>query len=452
MENNFVHLDAINERDHTSDLDDILLDKKRGSSRVTKVVKSKTNKTNVETPIITSTQYYAEPQIITKYKIDDLRKLLKHYKGTIQFKISPKEYGYETVRFLKERFKVIYDFALIGTKPKLTERIVYFFNLDISARQIQKNWRRYMVLLIGKLRGPAVKDRSMCVNETDFYTLEPLVEIHNHDFFSFRDKNNFVYGFETDSLLNCIKHQKRFVKNPYTRDSMQDIVPNILKLVRMQMIIQMNQEMANYAKRPSSCTNVLNTVRNPLGDQQNNITEGGGGSAQIISQLSSTILPSLRAMEHPSHYNSAEMVLNIRGLRCKSFQERVEHIFMEIHHLGHYVDSRWFLNLERRDFIRFFRCLYDIWHYRAGISLDIKIKICPLWDPFVMINPDRINYIDISLLDIQLLSVSVMEYMIFTGIDDEYRMLGTFHVLTAMTIVSPEARANMLWLYESILY
>lgn len=42
--------------------------------------------------------------------------------------------------------------------------------------------------------------------------------------------------------------------------------------------------------------------------------------------------------------------------------------------------------------------------------------------------------------------------MVYSGINVDMRRLGTFHALTALTIVSRDARIAMPWLYESIIY
>jgi hypothetical protein len=42
--------------------------------------------------------------------------------------------------------------------------------------------------------------------------------------------------------------------------------------------------------------------------------------------------------------------------------------------------------------------------------------------------------------------------MVYTGIDVEYQKLGALHVLSVLTIVSMDARRNMMWLYESLVY
>jgi len=58
-----------------------------------------------------------------------------------------------------------------------------------------------------KNAGPAFKmsQRSICKNDTDFATLEPLVEIPFNQFFSFIDDDGDVYGFDIISF-NSLLH------------------------------------------------------------------------------------------------------------------------------------------------------------------------------------------------------------------------------------------------------
>ena len=62
---------------------------------------------------------------------------------------------------------------------------------------------------------------------------------------------------------------------------------------------------------------------------------------------------------------------------------------------------------------------------------------------------DDIN--DYSLEDLQNLCLSVIEDMVYTGVDVEYKTLGALHVLSVLTIVSYSAREAMPWLYESLI-
>ena len=151
-------------------------------------------------------------------------------------------------------------------------------------------------------------------------------------------------------------------------------------------------------------------------------------------------------------YNIPQMIDKMRELRAKPFADRVQGLFMEVDQLGHYTQAQWFMQLERRDYVRYFRTLQDIWRYRAQLSFSVKQKICPLWDPFIAQSTEHANYITMPETQLQNLCITVMEDMVCTGIDNDSRMLGAFHVLSALTIVSPAARASMMWLYESLVY
>ena len=45
----------------------------------------------------------------------------------------------------------------------------------------------------------------------------------------------------------------------------------------------------------------------------------------------------------------------------------------------------------------------------------------------------------------------VMENMTYSGINIDSRKIGVLHILTALTMVSINARQTMPWLYESII-
>ena len=47
-------------------------------------------------------------------------------------------------------------------------------------------------------------------------------------------------------------------------------------------------------------------------------------------------------------------------------------------------------------------------------------------------------------------SLTIMENFIYTGINSEFKQIGAMHVLSALTIVSPQARGSLPWLYESV--
>ena len=78
-----------------------------------------------------------------------------------------------------------YKLRIGGRKADVIERLVNYFNTNASALRIQTCFRSWISRYIVRLRGPAYMDKSICVNDTDFCSMEPLSEIESNYFFSF---------------------------------------------------------------------------------------------------------------------------------------------------------------------------------------------------------------------------------------------------------------------------
>ena len=401
---------------------------------------------------ITPQEYLQNPLVLDKLKLPELRSVLKHYKQMLSFEITQaylnilENYGTDDIRRMKQNIKSLYNFALSGTKPAIQSRIRSFFLMWKSALKIQTRFRGFMVRYSQVLRGPAISNRSLCVNETDFYTLEPLNEIFVLDFFSYKTQDGFIYGFDSNSIRaqmkSCSKNNKK-LNNPYTREPMKDLLPRIRKLGRFSKILNVAMYGPPQRSTPSSPP-VQNTV----------IPNGPFTSLTTLIQRSvsqqNINIRSNVAMLLPVEYNHEEMVAKLREIRTKTFLERVRLLFMEYYHLGQYTEENWFLQLSDRDFARLYRTLHDNWHFRSGLSFRVKVSICPLWDPFIMQTAESLTN-DTNEESIEKrMCLNIMEEMAYTGINDDYRLLGVFHSLTALTFVSTPARNSMMWLFESM--
>lgn len=137
----------------------------------------------------------------TKNELIDLVKLnsKKDSENKELFKVRKQEYT-------KNRVKSFFEFVFIGR-----------MNED-KIRLIQKNFRIFIKRKNIKQRGLATYNRSICVNNCDFYTFDPLEEIETYNFYSYVDNNKFVYGFHIESISELFKRKKGKVKNPYNRD------------------------------------------------------------------------------------------------------------------------------------------------------------------------------------------------------------------------------------------
>jgi len=349
---------------------------------------------------------YAYKEIpIKEYKLDELKKAAKKYKLLIS-----------------------------GNKSALINRLQLHFKQIKNAIIIQKNFRRLVVKIMLSLRGPAFKNRNLCVNDTDFVTMEPLNEIPNENFFSYKDNKQFIYGFNITSIIQMIRTKGKF-SNPYNREELdKNMLKNIKKLYRLCFIIYPDFKNENEPNRNSPNTMINNNI-------------------EILNNNNS-------AMRYYNHINTnnygnliRELKEKIRIIREKTIEQRITELFIEFDHLGNYTNSAWFSTLDVTQYIRLYRCILDIWNSRGQLSYSVKSKICLLGSPFTEIIPRTFFTNDsISHERIQNGCLTIFENLIYTGIDEEHRKLGAFHALTALTVVSRDARQAMPWLYESIVY
>jgi hypothetical protein len=120
---------------------------------------------------------------------------------------------------------------ITGNKTVLVGRITNYFLKHRYAILIQKYLRRFFVKRSFQLRGAALHNRSICINETDFFTLEPLGDIPFQEFYSYTDANHFTYGFNICSLITLLKRQGRAIMNPYNRSKIpENIIGDVIRL------------------------------------------------------------------------------------------------------------------------------------------------------------------------------------------------------------------------------
>jgi len=363
---------------------------------------------------LTYNAYYNNNVNLKKYKLPELKTIIKEY-----------------------------NLTRTGKKEILIERIETLFHKMRTSSKIQKVFRGWLVRHSFKLRGHALKNRKLCVNDTDFVTLEPLHEIPYELFYSYKDEKDFVYGFSLVSLMQLIKN-KTPLKNPYNREKfpdtcIKDIISlnNITKLIYKDLVDEVEFYQSNNLIRRKQITRQVS-------EGNRNVNENPVFSTEYYRP---TIIPGI--------YNVSEMNIKYNFIiesRTKNIQTRIQNLFMEIDQLGNYSQSAWFSNLDRIGCLRFYRCLCDLWSYRAQLSYEMKKKICPFIEPFANIFSRSVLYNDAPLEDFQILCITVMENLIYCGFDDEYRKISAFHLLSALTVVSPPARLAMPWLYESIAY
>jgi hypothetical protein len=289
-----------------------------------------------------------------------------------------------------------YKLPVSGNKPSLIERLEHYFKDSKYAEIIQKYVRRHFVKRSFALRGEALLHRKICVNDTDFYTMEPLVEISAMSFFSYKDENGYIYGFDMISLLQWIKQKPLFI-NPYNREKISVDVKNRLfhlcKLIKIICSGYLDKEtMAIIAPiRPSSIR-----FRPRLGRRLINVGDLSNAIMENIviqsshSEITTTYIPNTgdsanvqntifatSEIVNPYH----EIIEKMRNIRSKSIHTRMIELFMEIDNLGNYTQSSWFSNLAFPGYILLYQKLYDIWNFQ-GIPYNIKRLRARIFDTY----------------------------------------------------------------------
>ena len=244
------------------------------------------------------------------------------------------------------------------------------------------------------------------------------------------DSKEFIYGFDICSLIHFIK-QKSKLENPYNREKLgNEITNNIKKLYRFCFIVFPDFKNEN--------EKLVSNSQPPMYQQS---------AHQQSAHQQSAHQQNINNVNNINHNTNQEQQNRLNRLiinRRNSLSQRITDLFLEMDQLGNYTSTNWF-NLSASNYIRLYRHLYDIWFLRSQLTRETRYNICPMNSPFTAERNMVLNFEYIKTA-----CVEVFENLVFMGIDDEHRRLGTFHALTALTIVSMDAREAMPWLYESV--
>lgn len=274
-----------------------------------------------------------------------------------------------------------------GNKDQLTKRLYNYLRLSQHAIRIQRAYRRTAIERFRHAKGPAAIKRSICVNDSDFLTMEKVSDIPYGQFFSFEESGT-VYGFDILSLFNLFSKKSRPCLNPYTRAEIPATV-----LASLRYVIHMSRSLG----------------------------------LQVEVELEEEEM-------------DEEKQLEMRGVALfQAIGESTQYI----------VDHMWWWRLGRISLIRFIREVHDIWSYRAQLTDDVKRQICPPHgNPFQHLGLNTLQVSDVDTL--RTTSLRIMERMITTSHDEGSRGLGANYVLCALSLVNENVAEQFPWLYQSV--
>ena len=155
---------------------------------------------------------------------------------TVKVDITYDNYKNNSIDFTKYKLPELkdalkkYNLKISGKKEVLIERLETYFKKHTKSITIQRFFRGWIVRYFIKLKGPAFKDVSLCTNDTDFVTMEPLNEMSKDVFYSYKDSKNFIYGFDITSLIQMLQ-KKNKIENPYNREKIDQTKTKEIKTV-----------------------------------------------------------------------------------------------------------------------------------------------------------------------------------------------------------------------------
>ena len=445
----------------------------------------------------------AKPLIKLDVEIEDINKasVTKNAKSAKSVKPCAKEISFHNYKILedtkekeKEKEKVDYKAAelkemciiiqreydykkikITGAKQEMKQSVYNFYNDTIHCIKIQLKFKSYLRRKLNKLRGPALRNRDVCINETDFYTLDPIRDIPNNQFFSYEEhcyshnNNNHddvknvkmsCFGFDIASIFNLILSDngveneyglsRRLIwnesNNPYNRNKIpHNVIRDILKIIKLDRIL--NSKRTNNKNNNNNKNKKVNRKGNNNNNNNNNNYEYDNNHYFEEDEFNN----------NNAHNGSIVISLPQDVLTPQQlFRQHVLRLFQNINSLGHYSDPEWFIALTYEQHITFLRELIDIWNYRAELSHQARTAIYPPYgDPFphyVMGWITHQFYLYLSPDNIININLTVIERFINSAVSEADRCLGSNFILCALTLVSIPAREALPWLYQSVMH
>lgn len=293
------------------------------------------------------------------------------------------DYNVKQLKIILKSFKL----KISGNKNELSVRIYDHMKKNYYSIIIQKTFRmhlRYKFYRI--LTNHTNKDIKMN-NDSDFYTMEEIDNVHPLHIYTYQDDDKFTYQFKITSLMKYLDKDNN--ANPYNRKEFTSTLMSEIKFVRRMYKI--------YEELCEKST-----------EQEEILTR----RQKITLQLTD--------------------------------------LFQMIDELGNISDINWILNLNKRQLVLFMRELHDIWGYRAQLDDESKRNICPPnGTPFSDIHMNVVNRFQDTNFLLET-CITMFTNLLKTTADDTNKSLVALYILSALTIVSQEAADALPWLYQSV--
>jgi len=299
------------------------------------------------------------------------------------------QYKY-TIKDLKDILKRLH---LPKCKDKKKNEIQTFCTnilfLSYKIQKIQKVWRNYFIRQFNTTLGPSYGKYQLSNNNDDFLTTENIKDIDYYYYFSFKDKDNFIYTFHIFSIYSLL--QKNLKQNPYNRNDFDiSLIDCIHKRMRYNRILKKTTEFQQYETKPTS--------------------------------LQDRVVQIFHHMDQLGQYTSLSWFSDLN-----SSQHRV--FIYELYEIWNYRAQ---LTQEVKEMI----CP------PRGNPFTIL--------PRNFINNYNNPHVYYSNHFLKNCSICIMEKLAYSAHNNENKKLGVLYILSGLTLVSENARNSLPWLYASV--
>lgn len=280
---------------------------------------------------------YLENEKIESYPVARIMASLEHYNLIPKKVIGAAKFM--TAMQYSSKLKKYMDLLLNATEH--IEQII----------KIQRFVRRTMARYYVKLQGPALYNRGICVNDIDFYSLDPIIEIPENQFYSFRDGigiGSHIYGFHIDSIIQLI------IKSD------DNYAENIKKIADGMCYQQFIRTVINHYNKIKITNPYTRTLLS--GDVKHNVI-----TLMALNIYKKNGKTNINPIENPSEGITIDYKTQIRN-RCFS-------IFQKIDKHGYFTDIRWLMDERPLVIKEFYKKLALIWNFDFGLSETAKYKI-----------------------------------------------------------------------------
>lgn len=275
-----------------------------------------------------------------------------------------------------------------GRVRRITKHAAKIIAVASAAATIQQWFRDQIGRHTIRTRGPAYYTRTLCVNDADFFSTDPIADISGALFFSYKDTKKHIYGFDLRSIATLITNSadETKVENPFNRD----LIP-LLEVQKVKTLVRRRK----------------------------------------------------------AHGKTTEWAKLEPSTPIQQYRMKIVDLFQIIDELNYYSSPEWFLNLTLEEHHKFYRQLYAIWTYRANLSAEQKRQIVPNY-PTALFRHSPFAVITFPLERMQKLNMGIIRTMITSAEDKNDRILGAMYIISTLTLVCDSARHAYPWLYESV--